>query len=110
MRESRRGALLEGPPAAKSEKGMSPVREARSAAPTLESTVASAPPSTSASPVLEAVTSRERHTFRGNLKSTRHGWLRLTPAYSVRLVDELLGGQPGAAGPVLDPFAGTGTT
>ena len=89
---------------------MSPVREARSAAPTLESTVASAPPSTSASPVLEAVTSRERHTFRGNLKSTRHGWLRLTPAYSVRLVDELLGGQPGAAGPVLDPFAGTGTT
>jgi hypothetical protein len=50
---------------------------------------------------------REQHTFRGNLKSTRHGWLRLTPAYSVRLVDGLLGG---AAGPVLDPFCGTGTT
>jgi hypothetical protein len=50
---------------------------------------------------------RELHTFRGNLKSTRHGWLRLTPAYSVRLVDGLLGG---AAGPVLDPFCGTGTT
>jgi DNA modification methylase len=50
---------------------------------------------------------REQHTFRGNLKSTRHGWLRLTPAYSVRLVDGLLAG---AAGPVLDPFCGTGTT
>lgn len=51
---------------------------------------------------------RELHTFRGNLKSTRHGWLRLTPAYSVRLVDGLLEG--GCAGPVLDPFCGTGTT
>jgi hypothetical protein len=54
-----------------------------------------------------ALSRRELHTFRGNLKSTRHGWLRLTPAYSVRLVDGLLGG---AAGPVLDPFCGTGTT
>ncbi len=53
---------------------------------------------------------REQHTFRGNLKSTRHGWLRLTPAYSVRLVDELLGGEGTGAGPVLDPFCGTGTT
>jgi hypothetical protein len=54
-----------------------------------------------------AAARREQHTFRGNLKSTRHGWLRLTPAYSVRLVDGLL---DGAAGPVLDPFCGTGTT
>lgn len=54
-------------------------------------------------------TRREEHTFRGNLRSTRHGWLRLTPAYSVRLVGELLGSR-GAAGPVLDPFSGTGTT
>lgn len=53
---------------------------------------------------------REQHTFRGNLKSTRHGWLRLTPAYSVRLVDELLGREATGAGPVLDPFCGTGTT
>jgi hypothetical protein len=50
---------------------------------------------------------RELHTFRGNLKSTRYGWLRLTPAYSVRLVDGLL---DAARGPVLDPFCGTGTT
>ena len=54
-------------------------------------------------------TRREAHTFRGNLRSTRHGWLRLTPAYSVRLVGELLGSRS-AAGPVLDPFSGTGTT
>jgi hypothetical protein len=61
--------------------------------------------------VLPALPSkRERHTFRGNLKSSRHGWLRLTPAYSVRLVDELLASGAGAASPVLDPFCGTGTT
>jgi DNA modification methylase len=35
--------------------------------------------------------------------------LRLTPAYSVRLVGELLGSRH-AGGPVLDPFSGTGTT
>jgi SAM-dependent methyltransferase len=57
----------------------------------------------------DATTRREQHTFRGNLASTRHGWLRLTPAYSVRLVRELLA--TGAARtPVLDPFCGTGTT
>lgn len=54
--------------------------------------------------------SREEHTFRGNLRTTRHGWLRLTPAYSVRLVDRLLTSAASAAPPVLDPFCGTGTT
>jgi hypothetical protein len=54
-------------------------------------------------------TQREEHTFRGNLASTRHGWLRLTPAYSVRLVHELLSSGESIA-PVLDPFCGTGTT
>lgn len=54
------------------------------------------------------VSSREEHTFRGNLATTRHGWLRLTPAYSVRLVDRLLASK--ASAPVLDPFCGTGTT
>lgn len=51
-----------------------------------------------------------RFTFRGNLTSTRHGWLRLTPAYSVHLVRELLDGIDATVGPVLDPFCGTGTT
>jgi SAM-dependent methyltransferase len=58
--------------------------------------------------VVVAPGSRDQHTFRGNLKSTRHGWLRLTPAYSVRLVASLL--EVGPSGPVLDPFCGTGTT
>ena len=49
-------------------------------------------------------------TFRGNLRSTRHGWLRLTPAYSVELVRELVIGRSRPDLPVLDPFCGTGTT
>lgn len=52
----------------------------------------------------------ERFTFRGNLRETRHGWLRLTPAYSVHLVEELLTGRARPDLPVLDPFCGTGTT
>jgi SAM-dependent methyltransferase len=52
----------------------------------------------------------ERFTFRGNAQSTRHGWLRLTPAYSVHFVRELLAGVDASSGPVLDPFCGTGTT
>jgi hypothetical protein len=49
-------------------------------------------------------------TFRGNLRETRHGWLRLTPAYSVHLVSELLPSTTTRAERVLDPFCGTGTT
>jgi len=51
-----------------------------------------------------------RITFRGNLRSTRHGWLRLTPAYSVELVRELVLARSRPDLPVLDPFCGTGTT
>jgi DNA modification methylase len=48
-------------------------------------------------------------TFKANRDRGRHGWLRLTPAYSVQLVESLLGDvDPGAW--VLDPFCGTGTT
>jgi hypothetical protein len=49
-------------------------------------------------------------TFRGNLRSTRHGWLRLTPAYSVQLVRRLTAERTLPNLPVLDPFCGTGTT
>jgi hypothetical protein len=52
---------------------------------------------------------RAHLTFRGNVALGRHGWLRLTPAYSLALVRELL--KP--SGPdefVLEPFSGTGTT
>jgi hypothetical protein len=48
-------------------------------------------------------------TFRANLERGRHGWLRLTPAYSVQLVEELVA-QCGKEDVVLDPFCGTGTT
>jgi len=51
-----------------------------------------------------------RFTFRGNLRQTRHGWLRLTPAYSLHLVRELAEARARPDLPVLDPFSGTGTT
>src|SRR2546428_7349447 len=52
----------------------------------------------------------QRFTFRGNPKHTRYGWLRLTPAYSVHLVSELLDQYARGDAVVLDPFCGTGTT
>jgi hypothetical protein len=54
---------------------------------------------------------RQEHlTFKGNLKESRYGWLRLTPAYSVNVVTELLDDLEGAELSVLDPYCGTGTT
>jgi hypothetical protein len=52
---------------------------------------------------------RAEYTFLDNLKRGRHRWLRLTPAYSARLVGERLQGYP-ASTRVLDPFGGSGTT
>lgn len=52
----------------------------------------------------------ERLTFKGNLKRTRYGWLRLTPAYSVHLVADLLDTWATNGTTVLDPYCGTGTT
>jgi hypothetical protein len=49
-------------------------------------------------------------THKGNLKHTRYGWLRLTPAYSVHLVSDLLDTHQEKNPVVLDPFCGTGTT
>jgi hypothetical protein len=51
---------------------------------------------------------RDHLTFKGNLSRARYGWLRLTPAYSVHQVEELLADDQDAV--VLDPFCGTGTT
>ncbi|MGH2558340.1 MAG: DNA methyltransferase [Thermomicrobiales bacterium] len=53
---------------------------------------------------------RDRLTFKGNLKETRYGWLRLTPAYSVHLVADLLDAHAAPDAVLLDPFCGTGTT
>jgi hypothetical protein len=56
-------------------------------------------------------TRRDHLTYKGNLRSTRYGWLRLTPAYSVHLVGEILAAAPPSRDmTVLDPFCGTGTT
>ncbi len=48
-------------------------------------------------------------TFKHNMKHGRHGWLRLTPAYSVKVVHDILEQHPEISF-VLDPFSGTGTT
>ncbi|WP_158783802.1 DNA adenine methylase [Pantoea sp. BAV 3049] len=49
------------------------------------------------------------YTFKYNRGIGRHGWLRLTPAYSVKLVEELISQTPKGKR-LLDPFSGTATT
>jgi len=53
---------------------------------------------------------RKELTFKHNARLGRHGWLRLTPAYSVRLVSDILDELATKPRLVLDPFCGTGTT
>lgn len=48
-------------------------------------------------------------THKYNRTLGRHGWLRLTPAYSVKIVDEIIGSWPHGTH-VFDPFSGTATT
>lgn len=52
---------------------------------------------------------RADFTYKNNLGHGRHGWVRLTPAYSVTLVEQILD-EHGTSGPILEPFCGTGTT
>lgn len=52
---------------------------------------------------------RSDYTFKHNRALGRHGWLRLTPAYSVKLVREIVHEMPKTFR-VLDPFSGTATT
>lgn len=52
---------------------------------------------------------RADYTHQFNKEMGRHGWLRMTPAYSVKVVDELLARQTRPLR-VLDPFCGTATT
>lgn len=56
-----------------------------------------------------SVRQRSDLTFKHNANQARHGWLRLTPAYSVKLVDEILA-HVDAPLKVFDPFSGTATT
>lgn len=59
---------------------------------------------------------RSDYTFKYNVKIGRHGWLRLTPAYSIKLVREILcqnslfESKACKGGNILDPFCGTATT
>lgn len=58
-----------------------------------------------------SLTQRADYTHKHNAESGRHGWLRLTPAYSLKIVDEILLAYEGIAKiNVFDPFCGTGTT
>lgn len=52
---------------------------------------------------------KDHLTFKANREQGRHGWLRLTPAYSVHLVHDLIA-QCDPSSLILDPFCGTGTT
>ncbi|MCS7037875.1 MAG: DNA methyltransferase [Saprospiraceae bacterium] len=57
-----------------------------------------------------AVERRSDYTFQYNAQLGRHGWLRLTPAYSVKLVRELIKRDCTPGDVILDPFSGTATT
>ena len=58
----------------------------------------------------ERINKNAQYTFKYNTSMGRHGWLRLTPAYSVRLVEEILSDLDYSPHCVLEPFSGTGTT
>ncbi len=57
----------------------------------------------------EVLRQRADYTHKHNAKAGRYGWLRLTPAYSLKVVEEIIAGRP-SSNRVLDPFCGTGTT
>jgi DNA modification methylase len=57
-----------------------------------------------------SVKQKSEYTFKYNMSLGRHGWLRLTPAYSVKIVNEILNLHNNTNLTVLDPFSGTGTT
>jgi hypothetical protein len=59
--------------------------------------------------IKEALRQRADYTHKFNLQSGRHGWLRLTPAYSVKIVEELMSSYDRRLR-VFDPFSGTATT
>lgn len=63
----------------------------------------------SSSPTRARLGRHSEYTYKFNATAGRHGWLRLTPAYSLKIVEELMA-QQGGTRRVLDPFCGTGTT
>jgi hypothetical protein len=59
--------------------------------------------------VREALRQRADYTHKFNTKTGRHGWLRLTPAYSLKIVEEIIT-QYDRPMRIFDPFCGTATT
>ena len=65
---------------------------------------------------LATLTQRADYTQKHHAKTGRYGWLRLTPAYSLKIVKQILDACDGVSNDgvsnvnVLDPFCGTGTT
>ena len=57
----------------------------------------------------EELRQRADYTHKFNVNTGRHGWLRLTPAYSVKVVEEVMSRYTDPMR-VLDPFCGTATT
>lgn len=65
---------------------------------------------TATAAIAPAMRQRADLTYKQNVQHGRHGWLRLTPAYSVRLVEQVLSEFGADASSVFEPFSGTGTT
>lgn len=59
--------------------------------------------------IRETLLQRADYTHKFNAKTGRHGWLRLTPAYSVKIVEELIS-RCDRPMRIFDPFCGTATT
>ena len=59
---------------------------------------------------MEAIKQNAQLTFKYNKSFGRHGWLRLTPAYSVKMVEKILSQLDYTPECVFEPFSGTGTT
>ena len=57
-----------------------------------------------------AIRQNAQLTFKHNKSSGRHGWLRLTPAYSVKMVEQIISELDYLPECVFEPFSGTGTT
>ena len=59
---------------------------------------------------MEKAKQNAQYTFKYNKSLGRHGWLRLTPAYSVKIVQQIIENLDYKPQNVLEPFSGTGTT
>lgn len=59
---------------------------------------------------MDGIRQNAQLTFKYNKSFGRHGWLRLTPAYSVKMVEQIISELDYLPECVFEPFSGTGTT